>query len=267
VQIATWNCEGIDTDAMDVEAEGGDLQRTQVMGKTADLQGFLDDEEHEGRPVLALALTETHLRGCATMKPITGYVILHRNRTTAQKAGRYHGGVAWLVREELAHRFTVVLKKALYGKSEGVLWLRYDDGSGGIGHLAALYRDSDYMQHMNGMAEEGYLHGLERDIDQLEEEGWVVLTGDINVWLGQYQEGQGERRGYPGRKTNFMGKELGEMMRRKDLASVQGRRGVAEATWERTSAEPSELDYIIVSSELLPQLRGHRVLAAKIGAQ
>jgi endonuclease/exonuclease/phosphatase family metal-dependent hydrolase len=203
-------------------------------------------------------------------------VVFYRARTTSVKAGgggrgRFHGGVAWLVREEIAHQCTVAFKSGTYGKSEGVLWLRYDGGGGAVGHMAALYRDSSHMQAAQGMAEEGYLYGLERDVMEAKDEGWVILAGDINAWIGQEQEGHGHRQPYTVlddkgkelRTANRMGKDLVAMMRRTGLVSVQGRRGEAERTWESPSEDSpsSEIDYILITHEMLSELEGHQVQA------
>jgi endonuclease/exonuclease/phosphatase family metal-dependent hydrolase len=279
IQVATWNMKGYPTHKIDNEAEGSDdeMERTQEFGKHEALQLLLEEEEQQGRPVMAMAITETHLRKGEEMMPVDGYVVFYRSRGGGHKAGgggrgRFHGGVAWLVREEIAHCCTVALAAATYGKSEGVLWLKYDDGEGAVGHMGALYRDSDYMRDKFGMAEEAYIEGLERDVNVLGDEGWVMLVGDLNLWIGQAQEGHGQRVPYSTKRppkykelrpTDRLGKDLVAMMKRTGLVSVQGRRGKAERTWEAPTNDGvnSEIDYIIVSNELLPELQAHTVQA------
>jgi exonuclease III len=148
-----------------------------------------------------------------------------------------------------------------YGGSEGVLWLKYDNEEGCVGYLAAVYRDSGHMRDKLGMCEQSFIDGLEDGAERAADEGgWVVMAGDFNVWLGQEQENdENHRQGRPGDVACPCGRYLAKMMHRQDLLSVQGRRGVAEATRYTGSARATEIDYIVISEGLLPKLEAHAV--------
>jgi hypothetical protein len=68
------------------------VEDTAVRGKHACLQQFLIEEEQQGRPVIAMAITETHLKGHAEIMPVDGYTPFYRHR---KEAGHTEGCYGW----------------------------------------------------------------------------------------------------------------------------------------------------------------------------
>jgi hypothetical protein len=108
------------------------------------------------------------------------------------------------------------------------------------------------------MCEQAFFDGLETGAKRAQDEGaWVLMAGDMNVWMGEEQENDEHRRDcLSDPPADALGIYMADMLRELEMVSANGRRGKAEATrYYGHHARPTEIDYITFSVGLLPKLQ------------
>lgn len=165
ISICMWNIQGVQSSNTGCKLE---MVETNEKLKQFDIVGLVETHSHDQSPI--------NIKGYKTLAQV--------NRPKTQKARKYSGGVAALVKDKISEGISYVKSPNI---EQDIVWLKlskfYFHWENDL-YIAFIYISPEYSSH-TVRENPQYFEKLESDIAYFSSRGKVSILGDFNARTGQ----------------------------------------------------------------------------------